>query len=110
MKNKIYISGKIGEKVTPEISMKFFNASEMIKKEFKDFEIINPVELGRLLEMRNGAVSGSLSREDYMSEDIKHLMECNLAFFLADWQSSRGAILEHDICEQCGITIIYQRS
>ena len=43
----------------------------------------------------------------YMKNDISVLMKCNEAHFLPDWQDSKGAKIEHQLCLDLGIPIIY---
>lgn len=42
----------------------------------------------------------------YMKADIRALMECNAAVFLAGWEKSRGASVERKVAEICGLQII----
>lgn len=41
----------------------------------------------------------------YLSNDIRKLAECDVAFFLNDWKFHRGCRLEYECCEESNIYI-----
>ena len=105
--DKIYISGKIGEEVTPEIEEKFLEAERRLIREFHCC-VENPIRIGKEVDedfKRSGKIP---DRADYMKADIIALLSCRAAYFLKDWVSSRGAHAEHRVCTECGIATIYE--
>jgi len=45
----------------------------------------------------------------YMRNDIKTLMLCDEIHMLKDWESSKGAKIEHDLAKSLGIKIVYEK-
>jgi hypothetical protein len=45
--------------------------------------------------------------EDYIEADVRILANCDMIFMLPDWQSSKGACIEHEFASQNNIEIIY---
>lgn len=52
---------------------------------------------------------GDRTREEYMREDLKQLLECDAIILLPDWEKAAGAILEVDIADQCGLDVYVYR-
>ncbi len=46
---------------------------------------------------------GDRTREEYMREDLKQLLECDAVIMLPRWQAAEGAKLELEIAVQCGM-------
>jgi nucleoside 2-deoxyribosyltransferase len=46
---------------------------------------------------------GDRTREEYMREDLKQLLECDAIIMLPDWHLAAGAKLELEIAVQCGM-------
>ena len=46
----------------------------------------------------------------YMKRGIRLLMKCGGIIMLPDWESSDGAVLEHEIACRLGFTVIYAAS
>jgi hypothetical protein len=42
----------------------------------------------------------------YMGPDLRALLDCDILVHLPGWTDSRGAILEHNVAEACGIQIV----
>ena len=61
-------------------------------------EVINPLELHKEAKTWCG----------YMITDIKALLTCQAIYMLSDWESSKGAKIEHDIAKRMGIRVFYQ--
>ena len=51
--------------------------------------------------------SGNGSWQKYMRNDITILLTCDEAHFLPDWEDSKGAKIEHQICVDLEIPIVY---
>lgn len=62
-----------------------------------ELDIINPAE--------NFEGRTDLPREDYMAQDIKHLMTCDAIILIHGWENSRGAKLELEIAQQLGLEV-----
>lgn len=93
----IYISGPItGVKDYNEANFK--KAEKWIRLQTDGlFTIFNPIN------SFNG--DKTLDWRTYMRYDISRLMTCKEAYFLHDWQTSKGAALEHSLCLALGIDI-----
>lgn len=44
----------------------------------------------------------------YLRGDLMVLLGCAAAYFLAGWERSRGACLEHNVARECGLELFYQ--
>ena len=95
---RIYISGKISGLDFVDAFNKFEKAEK--KLSILGYEIVNPMKLPHIHDK---------SWESYMSEDLKEMMDCKYIYMLPDWNSSRGAIIEHDLAMQLGMVIYYEK-
>lgn len=99
-RKKGYISGRI----------KGLNNFETIFKEAENFlllfgyDVINPVTLGINLEAKIGREP---TYKEYMKEDLKALLDCDIIFMLPNWKKSKGAKDEKRVAEITGIEIRY---
>lgn len=82
---RIYISGKISGLSDLNV-LKFSKTENWLHFLFgTDTSIVNP---HTLLHLHNK------SWENYMKEDLRHLLACNIVVVLDDWMISRGAVIE----------------
>ena len=42
----------------------------------------------------------------YLSKSIELLAKADIAFFCREWREARGCVIEHEVAERYGITII----
>lgn len=96
MMNRIYISGKISG--IENGALKLFNKAEKYLQS-KGYETVNPMTLNH---------NHDKSWVAYMKEDIKALCDCDSIFMLSNWSDSKGAIIEHSIARDLGMTILYE--
>lgn len=54
-----------------------------------------------------GIVEGA-TWEDYMLSCLGQISKCGSMYMLKGWEKSRGAVIEHDLAQKLGLTIIYQ--
>lgn len=99
MKNKnCYISGPITN--DPEYAKKFAAA---------EYEIYNlglrPVNPARLVPMNK-----AWTWEDYMREDLKHLLTCSHIYMLRGWVDSYGSKIELDLANTLKMNVIMQKA
>lgn len=87
---KIYLSGPMSN--IPDLNYPIFNRAAEILREL-GLDVINPAELNLPTD----------NREICMLKDIEALITCYAIVLLPGWSSSRGATLELNIAEQCGI-------
>ena len=101
MKSKrIYIAGKISDIDLEVAKLKFHSYSQKILN--NNTIVINPfVTNSKLIKKGNG------TWEQYMKNDIRELIKCDEAHFLPCWKESKGAKIEHQLCLDLGIKIIY---
>jgi hypothetical protein len=111
MANKIYISGKMGEKVLSQATKeKFARAEEKLRGEGWSY-VQNPASddfqrsLYDYISYRNGRRT---PEADIMLFDIGLLAECDAIYMLRDWRESPGATAEHYFAKAIGIKIIYE--
>lgn len=94
---KIYIAGKVTGEDTGKVFLKFSIAEFMLKN--RKYEVVNPMKI----------TSQSWSWEKCMKVCIDQLLTCDVIYMLKDWQSSKGATLEHQIAKIYNLKIIYQK-
>lgn len=95
MKTKIYLSGPMTG--YPEYNYPLFHQSAAIIRSY-GYIVLNPAEF---FEGRT-----DLSKETYMKEDIKAILDCEMVVTLPKWEESSGALLEVEVARACGIPVI----
>ena len=95
MNKKVYISGPISGYDIDERKKVFHNAEKLILS--KGYTPVNP--------LKNGLSKKDIY-EDQMKVDIKKLIDCDYIYLLPKWYQSKGATLEFDIADSCGIEIL----
>ena len=105
---KVYISGKIGEKVLSDATRAKFARAEAYLKEW-DFEVFNPTTsgLGREAEIR-AAANGTDFYTEIMKLDLVELEKCDAIYMLKDWCDSPGAKVEHSRAVELGLAVWYE--
>jgi len=115
---KIYIAGKIsGECETPELMQKCIDKFNDYGKSLSFgkfsfsgdkycFAVCGDIQFthGFFINQR---ILGKAKWTDYMKNDIRILLECDEAHFLPDWENSKGANIEHQLCLDLEIQIKY---
>ena len=98
---KVYISGKIGEKVVSEATrQKFAKAEEMLKA--KGYEVFNPTTsgYGKLADekVREAMLQGKKTDwyQEILKLDLDALSFCDGIYLLKDYKESDGARIEYD--------------
>lgn len=97
-KTKIYISGKISGLTETEAKLLFENAEKVCIE--MGYEPVNPMKLNH---------NHDKSWEAYMKEDIIALMGCDSIYMLSNWRHSKGAVVEHNLSQELGFEVIYQK-
>jgi hypothetical protein len=93
-KSKIYISGKITGLDLQEAENLFNEAETMLlKREY--CEVVNPMKLDHSKHDQTW--------ESFMMVDLKALIDCDGIYMLENWESSKGARIEHQLAEQLGL-------
>lgn len=112
-----YIGGKItGDEENAR--HRFAKAKRMLVDTYEvvynPFDLPKTAKIKRLEKEISMLLSKKLRRSlevelwgEYMRLCIRYLMKCDVAYFLPDWQDSRGAKVEHQLCVDLGITIKY---
>ncbi len=117
---KIYVAGRIsGECETHDLMVQCW-------RKFGDYEddhifkcnyLFKPVE-GKFVQYKGLSVTNGLrinanleneSWETYMKNCIPILIQCDEVHFLKDWKQSRGAKIEHKLCIDLNIKIVYEQ-
>ncbi len=49
---------------------------------------------------------GDRTREEYMREDLKQMLECHAVCLLDGYELSPGALLEIEVARQCGMVVL----
>lgn len=44
----------------------------------------------------------------FLAKSLENMSLCHAAYFCKGWQKARGCIIEHDVAEAYGLTIIYE--
>ena len=94
---KIYISGKISDLPTEQVKEKFAKAEAQIRAFGQ--EPVNPLDNGQ---------PSSATWAQQMTASLAMLFECDAIYLLPDWGDSRGARIEANIAEECGLEILHQ--
>ena len=96
MEKLIYIAGKI--------------TGEDLKERKKKFDLYGYSTGCRFIHgfVINQKILGKASWETYMKNDIAVMIRCDEVHFLEDWCDSKGAKIEHQLCLDLGIKIIYE--
>ena len=68
----------------------------------------NPADIGDGLEMMLGAVGKKPVYADYMKADLRVLLGCTHVYMLKGWEKSRGACVEKQVAEACGLEVMYE--
>lgn len=99
MKKTVYISGKI---TGLDISVAEAAFEEMeIRLNAVGHKAINPCKIL--------PYHPDYKWEEYMLADIKMIFECNAMVMLDNWETSRGAKIEHAIAIHLGLEIYYPK-
>ena len=94
MKNKVYISGKIGEEVLSEATREKFASAEKCLKA-KGYKVFNPTTSGYDAIAENAAkANGTTFYREILLLDIMALQQCDIICLLPDWDDSPGAKAE----------------
>lgn len=93
---KVYLSGPIKNNPSYRALFDIAERNAMLL----EHEPVNPVKIGDSLEIKNPSVS------DFMKADIKALLECEGIYMISGWKKSKGACLEKQIAEACGLVWI----
>ena len=91
---KIYISGAITGVKNYRHN---FKVAE-IAMQYAGHEVINPCDLPH---------EHNQSYEEFMTEDLKALLECDTILMLKGWEESRGATLEYNVAGMCGLEVLF---
>ena len=115
MKNRIYISGKIGEEVISEQTREKFNKAEEILN-LQGYDVFNPADelwqqfLEHNYQSAQFVGSDILDKYAYfLLKDIEKLAKCDAIYMLADWHDSPGATAEHAYAKACKKEIVYEK-
>lgn len=118
MNKKIYIAGKItGECETKNLMIKckekfysYSHRNNSVESEYRPSVVfyLGKDDLwythGLFI---NRTILGTGSWQDYMRNDLSILLRCDEIHMLPDWQSSKGAKIEHQLALDLGIKIVY---
>lgn len=97
-KKKVYISGKITGLPTETAKNLFQKAETMLQS--MGYETINPMKI---------CPENPLWKwEDYMREDLYHLLMCDSIYMLNNWSSSRGARVEYAVAKEINLEIFFE--
>lgn len=78
----------------------FYAAAEIYRAAGHD--VINPAEVDAV-----AGDTGDHPWDFYLRRDIKILADCDHIVMLPGWHSSKGAVLEHHIAGELGMTVTY---
>lgn len=94
---RVYISGKISGQSADEVEAKFAQAVAQIRA--FGHEAVNPLDNG---------LGSEASWNEHLVADIALLLGCDAIYLLKDWRNSRGARIERNIAQECGLQILRQ--
>lgn len=94
---KMYIAGKVTGTNEVDCAVKFHIAEQQWKLE--GYDVLNPLQLVK---------DFSTPWDQAMRICLKAVCEADEAYFLDDWQDSKGARLEHQIATELKMKIHYE--
>ena len=97
---RVYLSGPITGLSEPEYTRLFARAEQHYLT--AGYEVVNPVELGKVLLLNNPAAS----YEDFMTVDLEALRSCTHIALLSGWENSKGAVREKAEAERRGLEVM----
>jgi len=92
----VYISGKISGLDIKDVTEKFKKAEEILSKAGHD--VVNP--------MNHQSENLNQTWEEYMIQDLKLLMNCDVIYMLPDWKDSEGAKIERLVALSMGMLFL----
>lgn len=102
---KAYISGKIGEEVLSDATIKKFASAEKFLKG-KRYKVFNPTKSGYGKIAENTAkANGTTFYREILLLDIIALQQCDMICLLPDWSDSPGAKAELFFAEAIGLKV-----
>lgn len=105
MKEKVYISGKIGEEVLSEATRQKFASAEKFLKA-NGYKVFNPTTSGYGTMAENTAkANGTTFYREILLLDIMALQQCDIICILPDWSDSPGAKAELFFAEAIGLKV-----
>jgi len=93
---RIYLSGKMSS--LPDLNKPKFEKYEALLVA-KGHEVINPHKI-------NFPDTMELTWENYMKEDLKHMLNCDMVAALDDWKESKGALVEIQLARDLNIPVV----
>lgn len=95
-KMRVYISGPITGYDIEERKEAFAEAEREMQK--RGFETFNPII---------NELPFDTTHEEYMRQDFKALLNCDMIAMMPGFAASKGARLEYLVAVECGIQVIY---
>ena len=103
MATKIFISQPMKGKTDQEIIGERTNVRCFLTKMLKEpIEIIDSI----IDEKPDDSIDIDRIPVWYLSKSIELLAKADIAFFCREWKEARGCVIEHEVAERYGITII----
>ena len=104
---KVYIAGPM--RGHPDLNRKEFNdAEKFLERKTIYYEIINPVRLDKESGLSDEELLTRKGLRQVMMRDLLELSYCDVVYFLAGWEKSEGAKIEHALASMLNLTILYQ--
>jgi hypothetical protein len=101
--SRTYISGPITG--FPDLNKPAFDAAEALLRSQGAVDIFNPHSVPA--PQPDCAKSPDELWRYYMKACVRELALCDIVYFLAGWQNSRGAVWEHKIADMLGLKMLY---
>lgn len=99
MDSRIYISGKITGLTREEYLARFAKVHHNLK--MHGYDVYNPALI-------NDTLPTCTNWEEYMEISMCLLKMCKRIYMLDGWETSRGAMIEHQYAKDNGYKIIYE--
>lgn len=99
----VFISQPMRNRTADEINEEREIVIEWVHRLYDDVYNVNVLDT----YFKNEFVPDEINRCYYLGKSIMVLAEANVAVFVDGWEEMRGCVIEHDVCKQYEIPVIY---
>lgn len=107
MATKVFISQPMRGKTDQEIIGERKHVTDFLSELLKEpFEVFDNYVINVPCSVSSKATSKDRIPIWHLSKSIEMMAEADIVFFCKGWEENRGCVIEHEVAERYGITII----